>query len=377
MKQILYVFPLSLCLILAACSSSKDAKPPAASIGVITEVIESRDVPISFEHVGFTNSSHEVDIRARISGYLDAIYEREGEHVEKNTVLFQIDPRPFEAALEDAKGDLAKQEAFLWESKRSVERLKPLFEKNAASRRDLDSAIAQELSNEALVSSSTARVKKAELDLDYTSIRAPISGEVGASNFRVGALVVANETLLTTLSVVDPIWINFSVPEREMLKYRHERLKGRLIVPEYDDFAVEVTLIDGGVVPEKGKVNFLSPTYDVKTGTMMVRATLPNTKKWLTPGQFVRVRVLGAIHPNAIIVPQRAVQQNKQGLFVYVVNAANKVETRYIEAGQWIDNGWIINAGVGTGDRVIIDGVNKVRAGSTVHELNPAKEKAL
>jgi membrane fusion protein (multidrug efflux system) len=357
-------------VLLTACSQEITPPKGPPSVGVVTMEIRRQDLPISFEFVGFTKSSHEVEIRSRVSGYLDSIYESEGKHVEEDTLLFTIDPRPFEATLEGSRGELAKQKAGLWEAKRSVERLKPLFDQKAASLRDLDNAIANELSSEALVASAEARVRRAELDLEYTSVRAPISGEIGASNLRVGALVLANETLLTTLSVVDPIWVNFSVPERDMLKLRKERLEGRIKLPADDDFDVEATLIDDTVVPERGKVNFLSPTYDVKTGTMMVRAMFPNTSEWLSPGQFVRVRILGAIRPDAIIVPQRAVQQTKKGMQIYVVNAQGLVEARSVVVGSWQGQGWIINSGLEDGETIITDGINKVRPGSLVHALN-------
>lgn len=328
--------------------------------------VEQKSIPLTFEYVGFTKSSHEVEIRARVSGYLEAINESEGKHVEKGMLLFQIDPRPFAAALEEAKGDLLKQQALLWAATRSVERLKVLYEQNAASRRDLDSAMAQQRTSEALVHSSEARIQKAELDLEYTQIRAPITGTIGASHFRVGALVNANETLLATMSAIDPIWINFSVPERAMLQAQAEKEHGRLEFPKDDNFDVEVTLIDGIIVPDKGKVDFLSPTYDSKTGTMLMRAVLPNGKGLLRPGQFVRVHISGASYPNAIVVPQRALIQSKDGMLLYIVNQENRVEVRHVEPGQWYGDQWIIRSGVQAADRVIVDGINKVGPGSLV-----------
>lgn len=364
-------------ILLAGCQQAQPAKPstpPPVEVTVMKAMPQT--IPATFEYVGFVKSSHEVEIRARISGYLDVVNEREGMHVKKDTILFKIDARPFEAALDNAKGEVARQQAQLWEAERAVARLKPLYEQKAASRRDLDNAIAQRLSLQALVQSAEARVRQAQLDLDYTVIRAPVDGEVGASNYRVGALVTANETLLTTLSVVDPIWINFSVPERDMLKARDEKDQGLLKFPPHDDFDIEVTLIDGTVLPERGKVNFLSPTYDIKTGTLMVRAQVPNAKGWLNPGQFVRVRVLGAVRPSAIVIPQRAVVQSKNGMFAYIVDANNKVEQRKIQVGNWYGNDWIVLAGLQPEEKVIVDGVNKVSPGSLVQVSNALHDTA-
>jgi membrane fusion protein, multidrug efflux system len=335
-------------------------------VEVNTITIEAKDIPAVYEYVGFVKSSHEVEVRARVAGYLDSIDYAEGQLVKKEDLLFQIDPRPFEAALMSSKGDLAKQEAVLWDAKRSVERLKPLFEQKAASRRDLDNALAQEAANGALVGAAKANVLQAELNLAYTTIRSPVNGLVGASNYREGALIVTNESLLTTISVIDPIWINFSIPERDMLQSQEERKKGALKFPESGGFVIEAVLANGSILPELGKVNFFSPTYDQKTGTMMVRAELPNPEGILRPGQFVRARVSGAIRPGAISVPQRAVVQSKRGLFVYVVDKEDRAISRFIEAGEWDNDNWIINSGLKVGDVVIVDGVNKVQPGSLI-----------
>lgn len=343
------------------------SKPP---VGVNAITIEPKDISAIYEYVGFVKSSHEVEVRARVAGYLDSIDYAEGQLVSKDDLLFQIDPRPFEAALASSKGDLAKQEAVLWDARRSVERLKPLYEQKAASRRDLDNALAEEAGSAALVEVAKANVVQEELNLAYTTIRSPVAGLVGASNFRVGALVVTNETLLTTISVLDPIWINFNVPEREVLLTQDERRKGALKFPETENgFVIEAVLADGSVLPQTGKVNFFSPTYDQKTGTMMVRAQLPNPEGRLKPGQFVRVRVSGAIRPNAVAVPKRAVVQSKKGLFVYVVDSESRATVRYVDAGEWDKENWIIKSGLKSGDVVIVDGVNKVQPGAMIKLL--------
>lgn len=351
---------------LTACHQETPPARQETAVDVIATTIEKKTIPAVYEYVGFARSSHEVEVRARVTGYLNSIDYNEGQFVSKDQLLFQIDSRPFEAALDSTKGDLAKQEAVLWDAKRSVERLKPLYEQKAASRRDLDSALSQEAGSRANVDSGKANLVQAELNLAYTTIRSPVNGLAGVSNFRVGALIITNESLLTTISVIDPIWINFSIPERDILQSNDEQLKGTLKFPENDDFTIEAVLADGSVLPNAGKVNFFSPTYDSKTGTMMARAELPNPKGTLRPGQFIRARISGAVRPNAIVVPQRAVVQSKKGLYVYTVNSESRAVITYIDAGEWVGDQWIIKSGLQAGDVVIIDGINKIQAGSLV-----------
>ncbi len=311
-------------------------------------------------------SSHEVEIRARVTGYLEEIAYIEGSYINKGNLLFQLDPRPFQATLAQAKAQVAREQAVLWEAQRAVARFKPLYEQKAASQRDLDNAMAQEMSAIAQVMSAQAQVADAEINLSYTTMRSPISGLIGEANYRVGSLISPTQNLLTTIFVIDPIWVNFSISEQDVLKAQEERNKGRLLFPPDDNFEIELILANQSVFPEKGKVNFASPTYSQKTGTMMVRAVLHNPEKLLRPGQFVRVKILGALWPDAMVVPQRSVVQSKNGTFVFVINADNQAEMRPIDPGPWSQNDWIIFGGLKAGDKVIVDGVNKVLSGSTV-----------
>lgn len=359
-------FLSTLLLITASCQQDRTHEKQRPATEVTIEEIVPKTIPATYEFVGFVQSSHDVEIRARVSGYLDSIDYEEGQFVKEGAPLFHIDSRPYDAALDNAKAELARQEALLWESNRSVERLKPLYEKNAASRRDLDNAISQELANTAQVDASKAKIRQAELNLAYTTISAPVGGLAGASKVRVGALISSQETLLTTISVFDPIWVNFSISEKDILQAREDRNRNLLEFPKDSDFEIEVTLANGSHYPEKGKLNFLSPTYDPETGTMLMRASLPNPEAILRPGQFVRVTVVGATWPNAIVVPQRSVVQSKKGTYVYVVDNNHQVSVDYVEPGDWYGDGWIIKSGLHEGQRVIVDGVNKVSPGAVV-----------
>lgn len=364
--NILRLHSLLWILILSGCGKESHSghNPMPVEVSVVT--IEALDIPVNYEYVGVTKSSHNVEIRARVAGYLEKIDYVEGAYVHKGDLLFQIDPKPLEAALNDAKGNLDMQEAILWDANRSVDRLTSLYEKKAVSRRDLDTAISQKLSTEAQIASSKAKLEQAHLDLAFATIKAPVSGIAGASNYRSGALIAVNETLLTTISVVDPIWINFSIPERDVLRAEKDRMSGELKFPDEDKFVIEIMLTNGTLFPQKGRIDFLSPTYDQSTGTMMIRGVLPNTESLLKPGQFVRARISGATRPNAIVVPQRSVIQGKAGLYVYIVDKDDKVEIRHIEAGGWHGKGWLVKSGLKSGERVIYDGVNKVRPGMLV-----------
>lgn len=348
-------------------SCQKEAAPqqrPPTPVKVLT--VETKTIPAIFQYVGVVKSSHQVEIRARVTGYLDELAYVEGSFVNKGDLLFQLDPRPFQATLAQMEALVSGQQAVLWETSRSVARYKPLYEKKAASQRDLDNAMAAEMNAEAQVLASKAQVEAAKINLDYTTIRSPVSGLAGQANYRVGALISPDQDLMTTISVVDPIWVEFSVSEQDILSSQEQRKKGQLQFPSNNEFTVELILADQSIFPEKGIVNFSAPTYSQKTGTLMIRAVVKNPKDVLLPGQFVRVNVLGAIRPNAISIPQQAVVQSKTGSLVFVVNKENQAEMRPVELGPWDGNNWVINSGLKAGDEVIVEGVNKVLPGSKV-----------
>ncbi len=361
------VLTLSLFIItLAACGKKEEDKPrPPTNVTAIT--VEPKTIPADFEYVGVAQSSHLVEIRARVEGYLDKIGYAEGAFVNQGDLLFQLDQKPFQTKLESAKSELAKQEAVLWNATRTKERLEPLFEKNAASRKDLDDAIARELAAQADVSAAKSSIVQAELDLGYTTILSPINGLGGLSTYREGALITPGVNgLLTTVAVINPIWVNFSVSESDLLRGERDMKRHTLVAPLNMNFDVKIILADGTTLPDVGRVNFADPSLNQGTGTMNVRAAIPNPLGTLRPGQFVRVKLIGAVRPNAIVVPQRAVLQGKKGMFVYIIDKEDKAQIRFIEAGPWFNDDWIIKEGLAKGDVVIVDGVNKIQNGSKV-----------
>ena len=352
-------------LLLFSCEKKEAPPPRVLEVSVVK--LEPKTIPADFEFVGFTKSSHPVDIYARVQGYLDEIAYAEGDMVDEGELLFQLDPREYVAALDRAKADLKREEAILWNARVTKDRLQPLYEKNAASRRDLDNAIAGELSAEANVQVAEAKVIEAELNLSYTTILSPISGLSGRARFRTGTLITPAENgLLTTISVLDPIWVDFNVPSNDILRSRDEITKKLLQFPTDKDFTMKLTLADGTTFPYEGKSNFTSPTLDERTGTMLVRAYFPNPDNSLKPGEFVRVTAIGAVRPNSLFVPQSAVLESKSGMIVYVVGDDGKAEMVPVKTGDWWGNTWVIQEGLKPGQKVVYEGVNKLRPGVPV-----------
>lgn len=356
---------LAMGCLLCGCDKKKTVpqKPP---VEVTVEKIEPKTIPTIFEYIGVIQSSHEVEIRARVTGYLETIAYLEGSFVQKGDLLFQLDPRPFQAALAKVRAQLAREQAVLWQAERAVKRFTPLYEQKAASQRDLDNAIASKMSAEAQVMEAQAQVADAEINLGYTTIRSPVSGLSSQAKYRVGSLISPTQDKMTNVSVIDPIWVSFSVSEQDILSSEDQIRKRQLVFPPQGEFEIELILADQSIFPQKGTVNFASPSYSQETGTLMIRAVLSNPGDLLRPGQFVRVKIYGATRPNAIVVPQQAVQQGQNGSFVFVVNAENQAEVRPIVPGPWEQNHWVIWDGLKAGDQVVIDGVNKILPGSPV-----------
>ena len=349
------VFFLSVTLPLAGCKKKgKDQAAPPAPVSVIK--IEPKDTPLSIEFVGQTQSSHQVEIRARVNGFLDKRVYKEGNPVKAGDVMFKMDPKPFQAQLDAAMGALSQQQARLANAQANLARVKPLTDLNALSQKDLDDATGQQLAAAAAVETAKAEVEQARLNLSYTTIASPVSGLSSYARVQEGSYVNVQNSLLTYVSRIDPIWINFSLSENDILKSRRQEKQGIIRLPADQAFSVEVVLADGITFPGRGKIFFADAEYNQQTGTFLVRSTLPNPGNILRPGQFVRVRILGIVRPNAIIVPQRAVQQGGRGHFVWVVDKQNKANYRPVVVGDWNGNDWFINEGLQAGDQVVVDG---------------------
>jgi membrane fusion protein (multidrug efflux system) len=348
---------------------------PPPEVTVMT--VAPQAVPVTYEYVGQTAGSREVEVRARVTGILLSRNFKEGEVVKKGQSLFTIDPKPFEAALARAVADVAAAEARLDQARRNASRLKPLYAEKAVSQKENDDAVSAEAIGAADVAAARARLTEAKLNLAYTKVEAPLSGVSTRAVPSEGTLVSGPNVLLTSVVQVDPIWVNFGIPDNERARMQKEVEAGRLALPESGSVEVAVRFADGSVYPRTGKLNFSDVRISPATGTQEARAELPNPDGVLRPGQFVRVLLRGATRPNAVTVPQRAVLESPQGgKFVYVVNDKGAAEPRPVEAGEWSGETWVISSGLKAGERVIVDGVMKIGPGAPVKIAEkPAAEK--
>jgi membrane fusion protein (multidrug efflux system) len=348
-----------------ACRSKKktSALPPSAV--TVVEIIR-KDVPVSFEYVAQTQSSHLVNIQARVSGFLDRRMYTEGSMVGKGQVLFMMDAKPFQVQLDQANAALARQEAALETARLNLARIKPLVEQNALSQKDLDDAKGRYESDAAAVEQAKAQVETAKLNLSYTTITSPVTGISSSALQTDGTYINPQNSLLTTVAVLSPMWVNFSISENEMQSYRDQIAKGLLRAPPAGKYAIEVILVDGSVYPYAGQITFAEPSYNAQTGTFLIRASINNPRGVLRPNQYVRVRLKGAVRPRAILVPQRAVQQGPKGHFVWIVDNDNKAEQRPVAVGEWYGDSWFVFEGLRSGERVVVDGGLTLRPGMTV-----------
>jgi membrane fusion protein (multidrug efflux system) len=361
---------------LAGCERH-EAKPQVrAPVEVTVERIASRDVPVTFEYVGQTESTRQVQIRARVDGFLDQRVYTEGSLVNAGDVMFRQDAKPFQATLDEARAALAKQKARLQTANDNLARVRPLAAQKALSQKDLDDATGQQQAAAAAVDSAKAEVEQAELNLGYTTITTPVTGLSSYAQVQEGVYVSSANSLLTYVAEIDTIRVNFSVSENDMLRVRRDREAGRLRTPEKDEYVVEIVLADGTTFPQKGRITFANADYNAKTGTFLLRATFPNPDVMLRPGQFVRVRIAGAIRPHAILVPQAAVLQGAKGHFVVVVDKESKAEIRPVEVGPWLGNDWFIVRGLAEGDVVVTDGVVRLTPGAPVKIADAASPAA-
>jgi membrane fusion protein (multidrug efflux system) len=353
-------------LVLSACSKEPPKPPSGGPIDVTTLTVAARDVPVTAEYVAQTQSSQAVNIQARVSGFLDKRVYIEGAEVKAGQVLFQMDQKPFQAQVDAQKAALQRSQASMTVAKQNLDRTKPLAAANALSQKDLDDAQGQFEQSAAAVEQGKAQLQEAQLNLSYTTIRSPVDGVSSYAAVADGTYLSPQNSQLTTISVLTPMWINFSISENEMGRIRNDVRNGLLKFPDGGRFVVEVDLVDGSIFPYTGKITFADPSYNSQTGTFLLRATVDNPQGQLRPNQYVRARLIGAIRPNAIVVPQRAVQQSAKGHFVWVINKQNQAELRPVTVGDWKADGWFITDGLSTGEQVVVDGGLRLTAGATV-----------
>ncbi len=353
-------------LLFSAACEKKKAEPPLQKV-VVTSVI-TQDVPVTQEWVGTLEGSVNADIRPKIEGYMLRQVYQEGTWVKEGTPLFQIDPRQFKAALDAAKGNLARNQAALDNANITVERYKPLAKSQAISQQELDDALSTQRQSEANVESAKAQLEQAQLNLNWTTVTSPINGIVGTAQIQVGSLV-NGQSVLTTVSTVDPVRVSFAITESQYLNYmaatetQRDRAGGDLTI----------VLADGSKYAHPGKVIILNRQIDQKTGTITLVGEFPNPDKILRPGQYAKVQAVTNTRKDALLVPQAAVKELQGDTQVAVVGNDGTVELRSVVMGPRVGSLWVVDKGVKVGERLIVGGLQMVRPGMKVQaETAPA-----
>ena len=345
---------------------------------VVVETVTTDDMEIYGEYVGRIRAQQVVEIRARVEGYLEEMLFEEGTYIKKDQVLFVIDPKLYKARVDGARAQLQKDKALELKAKRDLDRIRPLFEQNAASQLDLDNAIASYESAVSAVIMSEADLAQAELALGYTTVRSPISGYISERNVDIGTLVgPGGKSLLATIVKSDTVRVDFSMTALDYLrsKERNVNLGHQDPTRGWNPY-ITVTLADDSVYPYEGLVDFADPQVDPQTGTFSVRAEMPNPDHVLLPGQFTKVKLLLDVREGAVVVPSKAVIIEKGGAFIYVIRPDNVAERRFIELGPETDNMMIVERGLIPGERIVVEGYHKLMPGMTVEIVEPVAGEA-
>lgn len=376
----LFLVILMLCASIPAC---KQEKTPPVPPQVIVKAVKQETVPVYGSYIGVTRASLDVEVRARITGYVEKVEFVEGSWVEAGQLLYLIDDKPYIAKRKRVSAQLEKDKAAYEKAKRDVIRLKPLYEQDAASQLDYDTAVSTQEQAKASVMSSQANLDEVDLELSYTKIKAPISGMVGGSQADIGALVGSGGiSLLTTVQQIDPIYVNFNMSSLDYLNARRrmntllEKRKAEEQGKALQGF-VRITLPDDSEYRYWGDVSFTDPKVNPKTGTFKVRAVLPNPDSELLPGQYTSARIRLSEYTDAVVIEEEAIRVEQGGLYVMVVMPDNTVEHRFVMVKHYGEEGLVIESGLNEGEQIIIEGQHRARHGQLVEPLSFAEyEKA-
>lgn len=351
---------------LPGCKQESNSAPsrPLPQVEVMT--VTPQTVTDEPEFIGQSESSRPVEIRPQVTGLIKERFFQEGRDVKKGARLYQIDPVPFQAAALSAKAKVSQAEARLVQARQNLARVKPLLAEQAVAQKDVDDAIAEELAAKAALEGARADRVKAEFDLSNTLITAPIDGLIERTRVYEGRLVAAQTDLLTVIHQVDPMYVIVSAPESWLLQRNREMAEHKVQRPDLYQLRGVITFADGSTYPHEGKLDFADVGLRTETGSRQGRFVFPNSERRLLPGQFVTIRVVGYTRPNAILVPQRAVQQGPKGSVVFVVGDGEKIEIRVIQAAEWRGSQWLIEKGLQGGERVVVEGFTRIAPGAPV-----------
>jgi multidrug efflux system membrane fusion protein len=350
-------------LLLAACSTETEKEKPSNIAPVTIGVATTKNVPVVIKAIGTVEPYNTVSVRAQVAGEITGIHFQQGQEVSQGDLLFTIDPRPYQAALEGALADLARDKATLKSAEEDVLRYGELIKKDYVTSQQYDQVMANADALKATVAADEAAVKNAQINLGYCAVRSPISGRTGTILVQPGNVIKANDQAVVTINQITPLYVSFSVPEKYLSDIRRHFATGPL--------AVEATFSDQGASSFRGKLSFINNTVDSSTGTILMKATFRNREKALWPGQFVNVTLTLAISENAVVVPSQAVQRGQQGDYVFVVKPDMTVELRSIQAGQKLDGDTVIQKGLDEGEKVVTDGQLRLFPGARVEIVNP------
>ncbi|HTL54053.1 MAG TPA: efflux RND transporter periplasmic adaptor subunit [Candidatus Limnocylindrales bacterium] len=356
-------------LLCFGCRESQQTKSPPVPLVEVATVTQA-DVPIYHEWIGVLDGLVNAQIRAQVTGYLLTQNYREGDPIKKGDLLFEIDPRPFQAALDQAKGLLAQAEAKLGKTELDVKRYGPLVKDKAISQQEYDDAVQANLEAKAAVMTAKAQAEQAELNLEFTRITSPIDGIASIARAQIGDLVGPATGELTTVSTVDPIKAYYNVTEQAYIKFTRQFTTEGDRYGRLRELEIDLILTDGTVYPLKGKIFAADRQIGLTTGALRVEALFPNPGNSLRPGEFARVRVKLDLKHDSILVPQRAVSELQGSYQVAVVQPDNKIHIQPVQVGQRAGNLWEIAEGLHPGDRVVVEGTQKIREGVTVTTTN-------
>ncbi|MCP4333209.1 MAG: efflux RND transporter periplasmic adaptor subunit [Gammaproteobacteria bacterium] len=360
---------VSCCCFLSACNEQKQAAPKSPPPpDVLVFETEARDTPLVLEFVGVTSGIKDITIRARVEGFLEGVHFQEGSRIKKGDLLYTLESQPFEEKVATRMSGVAEVKTMLAKNKGDLDRIEPLAEINAVSKSDLDAAQAAYDATLSSLEAAKANLRSAKIQLGYTKISSPINGIIGKTQAKVGDFVGKDPSpvILNTVSEVDTILVTFYITETQYLEYsRHVANSGAVPSSERSN-NIRMILVDGSLYDQAGKVDFIDRDVDTTTGAMLAQASFGNPDKLLRPGQFTKLRIEVQIVKDAILIPQRCVMEI-QGLYsVFVVDSNNSVQTRDIEVGPKIGSAWMITKGLEPGEKVIYEGLQKVKEGSSV-----------